>query len=208
MVMGSMYNGTRTHAGWASYLLDNHTALPARAGAPLRAPPVRCSYLRAALDRCGWFPERQRTAEETLVNTQLFRIGYGAYREPAAASTHFSPCHTSAQLLRHHFGRGRGFAHVLLESRRSGSAASAVILNLAGGPPRRLLTALVATARFGGADRRALLAAFPLACAAATASWLGTAFQLALLKAHRSGGVSTLVVEPGAAETDEVGRLP
>ena len=117
LVTGTMKNGTRTAAGWASYFLDNRTALPSRPSGALPGPPVRCSYLREALLRVGGFPEGFVAAEDTLVNVRLHALGYRAYRSREVVLTHNSVCSTPRILLRHHFRRGRGMARVLAAER-------------------------------------------------------------------------------------------
>jgi glycosyltransferase involved in cell wall biosynthesis len=113
MVTGTTLNGTRTRAGWASYFLDHSTVLPGRPSAELRGAPAHCSYRRSALLAVGGFPEEMRAGEDTVVNQELARRGYRAYRAQDVTLVHHSPCRTTRRLLRHHFGRGRGYGRIL-----------------------------------------------------------------------------------------------
>lgn len=114
LVTGTMVNGTRTWAGWASYFLDNRLRLPGRASGALDYVPPSASYLRAALLAVGGFPEDMRAGEDTVVNHKLFESGYGAYQSHEARAIHYSPCRYPHQLVRHHFRRGQGMARVWL----------------------------------------------------------------------------------------------
>lgn len=119
MVTGSMFNGTDSWAGWASYLLDHSTALPGRGSSPLGIFPAHCSYRRDALQYIGGFPDI-RAGEDTLVNKRLFEMGYGAFRSREIKLTHRTPARTPFRLLRHHAIRGRGLAELLLEEHAAG----------------------------------------------------------------------------------------
>ena len=117
MVTGTMLNGTRTRAGWASYFLDHSGCLPGRPSQPLAGPPAHCSYTRVALDAAGGFPEGLRAGEDTEVNVRLWKAGYRAYRAQHVRLTHHSPCASPMRLLRHHFKRGRGLGAILIRDR-------------------------------------------------------------------------------------------
>ncbi len=119
MVSGSTLNGTRTVAGWAAYFLDNATALPGRPSMLLEGPPAHCSYARDALLEVGGFPEHLRAGEDTVVNHELARRGYSAYRSQEVQLIHHTPCRTRRQLLGHYFVRGRCSGRILLEAQRS-----------------------------------------------------------------------------------------
>ncbi len=133
MVTGSVLNGTRTWAGWASYFLDHSTVLPGRPSVELWSPPAHCSYRRNALESVGGFPEDMRAGEDTVVNQALFRRGYSAYRAQDVTLVHKSPCRTVLKLARHHFTRGRGYGRILRD--RDGITRKA----LRGATGRRLL---------------------------------------------------------------------
>ena len=113
MVTGSIVNGNRTAAGWASYFLDHSSALPGRPSAELAGPPAHCSYVRELLLEAGGFPEDLRAGEDTVVNQELWRRGHRAYREQRIELIHRSPCTTPRRLARHHFQRGRAFGRIL-----------------------------------------------------------------------------------------------
>ena len=113
MVTGSIVNGNRTPAGWASYFLDHSSALPGRPSAELNGPPAHCSYVREFLLEAGGFPEQIRAGEDTVVNEELWRRGHRAYREQRIELIHSSPCSTAWSLARHHFRRGRAFGRIL-----------------------------------------------------------------------------------------------
>ena len=115
MVTGTVLNGTRTWAGWASYFLDHSTVLPGRPSIELRGAPAHCSYRRNALESVGGFPEDMRAGEDTVVNQALVRRGYTAYRAQDVTLVHKSPCRTVPKLIRHHFARGRGYGRILRE---------------------------------------------------------------------------------------------
>jgi len=108
MVTGLVENGTQTPAGWASYFLDHSEGMPGQLSSPLNGPPAHCSYAVLALLEVGGFPEGVRTAEDTMINRELFRRGYLAYRDARVRFVHHSPCRTWRILLKHHFTRGRG----------------------------------------------------------------------------------------------------
>jgi glycosyltransferase involved in cell wall biosynthesis len=187
MVGGLMANGTLTAAGWASYLLDNPTAFAGRRSGPLARAPVRCSYLRAALVAAGGFPEDLRAGEDTVVNERLFALGYGAYRDAAIRSTHHSPCDTPRRLIAHHVARGRSMGAILAGDRDGATLRDPrrVPRFIAGAGPRRLAFSIGAALRWGGTDRRRLLAAVPLASVAAVASWFAACVQLGWLRTRR-----------------------
>jgi glycosyltransferase involved in cell wall biosynthesis len=115
MVTGSMVNGTRSWAGWASYFVDHAAVLPARPSVQLDEAPHHCSYETSALLDAGGFPEDMRTAEDTAVNMDLFSRGYTAFRERSILLIHHSPCTTTRKLVAHHFTRGRGGGRLLLQ---------------------------------------------------------------------------------------------
>jgi glycosyltransferase involved in cell wall biosynthesis len=125
MVTGSVENGTRTWAGWASYFIDHHDHLPGCAREVLPFDPPSCSYRRDILLDCGGFPEDMRSGEDTAVNVRLHGQGFLTLREPAARFIHHSPCTTPRRLVKHHFTRGRGLARVLLSRRLSPDANAA-----------------------------------------------------------------------------------
>lgn len=115
MVTGTTLNGTPTWAGWASYFLDHSAGLPGRPSTELAGAPSHCSYRRSALLAVGGFPEHLRAGEDTVVNQELARRGYRAYRAQDVTIVHRSPCRTPWRLVRHHFVRGRGFGRILRE---------------------------------------------------------------------------------------------
>jgi glycosyltransferase involved in cell wall biosynthesis len=119
MVTGSILNGTTTRAGWAAYFLDHSSALPGRPSGVLSGAPAHCSYARAALRELDGFPEELRAGEDTVVNQELFRRGYDAYRAHDVELVHRSRCTTPRRLVRHHFQRGMAMTRVM----RSGDLA-------------------------------------------------------------------------------------
>jgi glycosyltransferase involved in cell wall biosynthesis len=182
MVTGTTLNGTRTRAGWASYFLDHSSVLPGRPSTPLSGPPAHCSYLREALLEVGGFPEDLRAGEDTVVNNELARRGYQAYRAQEVRLVHHSPCRTVRRLLRHHFVRGRGYGRILLDRHRH----RGMLLRAQG--IRSLFrlqvrTRMEYTARrvhdWGGEElQREFARARPLVRAATVAYWLGTCYEL------------------------------
>jgi glycosyltransferase involved in cell wall biosynthesis len=177
MVTGTALNGTPTRAGWAAYFLDHAPALPGRPSGPLDEPPVSCSYLRAALEHVGGFPAGWRAGEDTLVNTTLFRLGYGAWRVQDLRFRHHTPCATVPRLVRHHWHRGQAFARVLLAPGDAGErhVVRRRLWLLACYVPGRVLWVWRRVRWWGGPElRREWRRAWPLAVLAVTVSWLGT----------------------------------
>ena len=176
LVTGTTLNGTPTPAGWASYFLDHSGALPARPSHRLDVAPSYCSYLTAALRAVGGFPEDLRTAEDTMANTELFRLGYGAYRGQAVVMTHHSPCRTVRTLVRHHHTRGRGLGQMILRAHRPGrpliTPARIRSLGLRY-VPGRVHRVHHYTWRYGGPLRWRWLAVSPLATLGVVAAWAG-----------------------------------
>ncbi len=113
MVTGVVYNDNRTRAGWASYLLDHAPVLPGRPAGELTFAPPHCSYDREILERVGGFREDLRAGEDTIVNTELFRLGYRAWFEPSIILRHRPPPTDLLALARHHWRRGLGMAAVI-----------------------------------------------------------------------------------------------
>jgi len=183
MVTETMANGTRTWSGWASYFLDNASVLPGRPSFVQTSAPIRCSYVREALREVGGFPEDMRTAEDTVVNEELFRRGYGAFREHDALAYHHSPCRTPGRLLAHHFRRGRGRGRLLAERRPvPGQRPSLrpVARYLVGSVPGRIRHTHQYVRAWGGDLRRYYYPALPLIAAAAIAAWVGGFTELVL----------------------------
>jgi glycosyltransferase involved in cell wall biosynthesis len=180
MVTGTMLNGTRTPAGWASYFLDNTTVLPGRPSQALESAPARCSYLREALDFVGGFREDRRTAEDTAVNLELFERGYSAYRDRDIELVHSSPCRTVAVLVRHHFVRGRGAGRALIESNRDRSGGTGRIARFALiGALDRLRRMTRHVRMWGDGLRGRYWRSFPLIVLGAACWWLGACAELA-----------------------------
>jgi hypothetical protein len=208
MVTGTTLNGTPTWAGWASYFLDHSAVLPGRPSTELPGAPSHCSYRRSALLAVGGFPEHLRAGEDTVVNQELARRGYGAYRAQDVTIIHRSPCRTPWRLLRHHFVRGRGFGRILRErdgwGRRDlfGPAGLRLIRQQTA---RRLRATTRNVFRWG--DRRAhaqYLRAFPLVVAGTLAATAGTWYEL--LRAP--GGHGSDAADPhGRRTTDGAGAL-
>jgi glycosyltransferase involved in cell wall biosynthesis len=115
MVTGSILNGTKTAAGWASYFMDHSDALPGRPSVELKRPPAHCSYDRRVLVCSGGFPEDMRAGEDTVVNTRLWNEGHRALRAQDVRLVHKSPCRNLWILVRHHFVRGRAWGRILTE---------------------------------------------------------------------------------------------
>jgi glycosyltransferase involved in cell wall biosynthesis len=172
MVTGTILNGTRTRAGWASYFLDHSTALPGRASGMLESPPMHCSYERDALLSVGGFPEDMRAGEDTVVNRGLFRRGYSAYRAQNIRLTHRSRCTTPGRLMRHHFLRGRAFAKLLrADPRRDRRIVWAYV-------PRRISRTGEHVRLWGRDLGREYRRAWLLVVAGTLAAWLGLLFEL------------------------------
>ncbi len=176
MVTCTTENGTRTMAGWASYFLDHSGGLPARPSHVMTVAPSYASYLTEALRYVDGFPEHMRTAEDTVANTALFELGYGAWREQHATMVHHSPCRRPVVLLRHHHRRGRGLGQMVLQRRQPDEPLlSRRMFRFLG--PRYVIGRLRRVHRnvwlYGGDLRWRWLAVSPLAVAGVLAAWAG-----------------------------------
>ncbi len=181
MVSGTPLNQTLTLTGWASYFLDHSAVLPHSPSQEHTAPPAECSYLRPALLEVGGFREDRQLALDTIVNTELFDRGYGAYHASDALYAYHSQCRTPAALLRQHFGRGRVVGELLLDKVRAPIrfAARRIVGYVTLGVPRRLRQVTRNVWSYGGSTRRWYAAAFPLVVAALLSEWLGACFEIA-----------------------------
>jgi hypothetical protein len=182
-VTGTTLNGTRTLSGWAAYFLDHSSLLPGRPSERLISAPFHCSYLREALAHVGGFPERQRAGEDTVVNDQLFWLGYGAYRAREVLLVHHSPCRNALRLIRHHFTRGRCHGRILRSERAvrprrrfDRVLLRFVLVSVVG----RLRWTTVKVHRWGSGVRMRYWFAFPLVVMGALAHWSGACYELAL----------------------------
>ena len=75
LVAGAVVNGNDTPAGWASYFLDHAAKTPSRPAGEWKGVPGSASYVRRDVRAVGGFPEDVRTAEDTIVNKQLYAQG-------------------------------------------------------------------------------------------------------------------------------------
>lgn len=187
MVTETMLNGTHTWTGWASYFLDNASVLPGRPSFAFVSAPPRCSYVRDVLLEIGGFPEDLRAGEDTDVNEELFRRGYGAYRERDAMAYHHSPCQRPGRLLIHHFQWGRAMGRIVADaSRQPGHLRTRrieryVLTSL----PGRLYRTHERVVMWGHDLRRPYRFALPLIAAGAVASWVGGCYELVRQRALR-----------------------
>jgi glycosyltransferase involved in cell wall biosynthesis len=176
LVTGTTRNGTHTPSGWASYFLDHSGALPARPSRRMDIAPSNASYPTEVLRAVGGFPADMRTAEDTMVNTALFRMGYGAWQNREVTMIHHSPCRTVARLLRHHYTRGRGLGQMILRGRQPGrpvlNPARVMSLGLRY-VPGRLHRIHHYTWRYGESLRWRWLVVSPLCVLAVMAAWVG-----------------------------------
>jgi glycosyltransferase involved in cell wall biosynthesis len=176
MVTGTTVNGTPTRAGWASYFLDHSSVLPGRPSEELRGPPAHCSYIRKVLLEAGGFPGDRRSGEDTVVNVELSRRGYRAYRSQDIVLIHRSPCRGVIGLLRHHFQRGRGLGRILMEQASAtcdGRVRRQTATLLRGYVSRRLFVTSANVQRWGEDLLPTYERAFPLVRAATIAAWVG-----------------------------------
>jgi glycosyltransferase involved in cell wall biosynthesis len=193
MVTGTTLNGTRTWAGWASYFLDHSSVLPGRPSTELAGAPSHCSYRRSALLAVGGFPEDLRAGEDTVVNQELVRRGYRAYRAQDVVLVHHSPCRSVPRLLRHHFTRGRGYGRILRErdgvTRRDLAGPTGLRL-LRRQTAGRLMRTTRSVHRWADAATTAhYYRAFPLVVAGALAWTAGTWYELLRTSSRPSGGM-------------------
>jgi glycosyltransferase involved in cell wall biosynthesis len=192
MVTGSVINGTKTRSGWASYFLDHSGSLPGRPSGELEGPPAHCSYDRRALLAVGGFPEGLRAGEETVVNNELWRRGYPAYRSAGIRLVHRSPCRNPAQLVHHHFQRGRSMGRILQAEWRQGRRTIAELLrNWAS--PAYVLRRTTRTGRqvrmWGGDLRSEYRRSALLVASAAAATWIGIWSEFSRPKAWGSSSM-------------------
>jgi len=199
MVTGTMLNGTLTPAGWASYFLDNAGAVPGRPAGPLGSPPVRCSYLRSALQSIGGFPEEMRAGEDTVVNRHLFGLGYGAYREPGSMIRHYSPCRTASVLIKHHFQRGRGLGRILVGEAQLEQAVRPMVGFLIRYPVLRTRQVIGDVRRWSPELLRKLWRVLPLVCAGTLSAWAGSWWEVlgAVLRRTRHPNASMVIRRSG-----------
>lgn len=196
MVSGSILNATHLPAGWASYFLDHSGSLPGRPSGELSGPPAHCSYARDFLLQIGGFPEDMRAGEDTVVNLELARRGYRAYRARDARLYHRSPCTTTWRLVRHHFERGRALGRIVLDQRRErrpAMDAGAARRLLVSYVPRRLRQTSANVARWGEGLRPIYRRVRPLVALGATAAWAGAWYEPV-----RRGSLGSLVPPAGA----------
>jgi glycosyltransferase involved in cell wall biosynthesis len=181
MVTGSILNGTSTRSGWASYFLDHSASLPNRPSAELSAPPAHCSYAREFLLEIGGFPDWLRAGEDTVVNRALFARGYRAYRAPEVRLIHRSRCTGPWRLVRHHFGRGRGWGRIILNDHKGGRPLlrwRVLGFLLFRYVPSRVLKTGRNVRRWGGALRGRYRRVWPLVLAGTLAAWLGVWWEI------------------------------
>jgi glycosyltransferase involved in cell wall biosynthesis len=175
MVTGTVLNGTRSRAGWAAYFLEQSSCLPGRPSGLLKRPPTHCSYTREALLDVGGFPENMRAGEDTMVNRELHRLGYSAYRDQDLMLVHNNPCPTAPQLIRHFFVRGQAWGRILLSARWRRRRK---VLHLVRYAPRRVSVISRNVERWGGDLALEYRRSFPLLIAGALASWAGVWFEI------------------------------
>ena len=189
LVAGAVVNGNDTPAGWASYFLDHTTKTPSRPAGEWKGVPGSASYVRRDVRAVGGFPEDVRTAEDTVVNKQLYAQGKRTGFCPAATFVHASPSTTTAQLLHHHFQRGRGLGR-MIRTKLDGPdlARLRTSLDL---PKRRLRTVGSGLAEADGSLRdryRGRVRA--LVTAGAVAAGVGTWFQLVAARPSPAGAMT------------------
>lgn len=194
MVTGTVINGTRTRAGWASYFLDQSAILPGRPSTELTGAPSHCSYRRSALVAVGGFPEDMRAGEDTVVNQELANLGHRAYRAQDVTLIHHSPCRTGRRLIRHHFTRGRGYGRIIRDRdgvRRRMLVSQFGLLLVIRMTIRRLWAIRKDVRRWGDA---ALTTEYrrsrPLIAAAAVASYAGAVFEVVRPRANDQNTLS------------------
>jgi glycosyltransferase involved in cell wall biosynthesis len=215
MVSGTMLNGTRTPAGWASYFLDHSSVLPGRPSGRLAGPPAHCSYILDHLLSVGAFPEDMRTGEDTVVNRELARRAFRAYRASDVRLVHRSPCRNVLRLVRHHFTRGRGFGRILADDarRRSGGIDRHLVRVLVRYVPRRLGGTTRNVRRWGRNLRPVYWRVFPLVVAGVAAAWTGALWEVLFGRSGRRRpprGRQSLEAKPSLpvlGDSDGAGRL-
>ena len=182
MVTGTMLNGTRTAAGWASYFLDHSGSLPGRPSEELQGPPAHCSYDRGILEAFGGFPPDLRAGEDTVVNVGLTRLGFRTLRAADVILTHTSPCRDARALVRHHFARGRGFGRILVDDTPEGSSVlrrDVLRRHLVGFLPRRIGGTKANVEAWGGPALQEVYARVaPWVWLGAASAWAGTWFEI------------------------------
>jgi glycosyltransferase involved in cell wall biosynthesis len=185
MVTGTMLNGTDTPAGWASYFLDHAGVLPGRPSMELSAPPAHCSYAREFLVRVGGFPEDMRAGEDTVVNIELYRRGFRAFRAQDVVLVHHSRCSDLHALVRHHFVRGRALGRIIADRHLARRDAPLFVDARRPAPPavlrdyvrRRVRTIQENVGRWGGDLAPRYEQVRPLVVAGASAALAGAWFE-------------------------------
>src|SRR5207248_6461170 len=161
-------------SGWASYFLDHSATLPGRLSEPLDGPPDHCSYMRHHLLQVGGFPEDMRAGEDTLVNRELARLGYRAYRAADVRLYHHSPCRTPLHLVAHHFVRGRALARIVLQDGRRSALRTLLVEYV----PRRLSRTNGNVARWAGQLRPVYRRVRPLVLLGVASAWAGCWYEV------------------------------
>src|SRR5947209_7344094 len=187
MVTGTILNGTRSPAGWASYFLDHATVLPQRPTESLDGPPAHCSYVREHLFDAGGFREDLRTGEGAVVNKALWQTGHRALRASDVRLYHHSPCRTTRRLVAHHFACGRGLGRIVLEDLSSRPLPLRVYFAIRFAVlyvPNRLFSTSKAVGRWGGPLRRVYRRVLPLVALGTLAALAGVCLELFLTVAR------------------------
>ena len=184
MVSGTALNATRSLTGWASYFLDNSRALPGAPSRELQAPPVSCSYLRAALLEVNRVPDGMRAGETEAVNRDLFERGYGAYHARDVVFIGPSACRSLGALLRRHFREGRAAGKRLLDDDREHVRVPAprILRDVVLGAPRRFRQITTDVRRWGDSTRPWYVVSSPLVVAALLSEWLGACIAIAFTR--------------------------
>lgn len=183
LVTASVVNGNPTRAGWASYFLDHVAQVPSRASGPFEGVPGHASYVTADVRGLGGFPEDVRTAEDTVVNRQLFNAGKRTYFAADASFAHASPSTNVVHLLHHHAQRGRGLGRMIRGARHR--ATFAQVRSSLGLPRRRMRYIASALEHADDQTREQYRHVRRLVAAGAFAAGAGTWFEL--VRRNRNG---------------------
>lgn len=212
LVTASVVNGNPTPAGWASYILDHAAQLPSRPSGEFEGVPGHASYTTQDVRAVGGFPENVRAGEDTAVNRRLFFAGKRTYFEADASFAHASPSTNAAQLMRHHFQRGRALGRII---RASNDKSTRERLRATKSLPARRIRFINNALEYADADlrkryRKVRLHVMAGAVAAATGTWYQliagdrttpTTRAPSVPKSGTSGPLLVLSGRPGEAAT-------
>ncbi|MGH8969607.1 MAG: Mur ligase family protein, partial [Actinomycetes bacterium] len=188
LVTGTIVNGTRTRAGWATYFLEHSARLPGRPPGEIDGAQPYCSYVRETLVAHGGFRDDLPRGDATTVALDVTGSGYRAHLAQDVQMVHDSRCRTAHRLLSNSFQRGQAMARAELDWAPAGRllARSSIPAFGPGYVLRQLATTAENVRRWGDGLEVNYSLSRPLVAAGASAAWAGFWFHM-LRAARRSG---------------------